>query len=276
MGDFLGAYTVGSGADWYAGTDYTNADQQEKMMASVKEMVEQYKDEPYVVMWVLGNENNYGNANNSRSKTEAYYSFVNKVAKMIKSIDPTRPVALCNGDLLFLDKVTRLCPDIDVYGANAYRGRHGFGNSFWLNIAEAWEKPVFISEFGCPSYHHRRKKGQTEDLQAEYLRGNWMDIERNIGGGPGAGNSVGGVLFEWVDEWWKAGPPPQYNAAIQDIVGQFGGPFPDGWSYEEWYGVAGQGNGKHSPFMRQLRQSYFVFKNELWNTDQMKEKGLPL
>ncbi len=275
MGDFLGAYTVGSGADWNSGTDYSDAAQQQKMMDSVREMVESYKDEPYVICWVLGNENNYGNANNSRKNTEAYYTFVNKVAKMIKSIDPTRPVSLCNGDLLFLDQVTKLCPDIDIYGANAYRGRHGFGNSFWQNIQEVWGKPVFISEFGCPAYHHRRPTAAIEDMQAEYLRSNWLDIEYNTAGAPGVGNALGGVLFEWVDEWWKAGPPPQYNASIQDIVGQFGGPFLDGWSYEEWYGVASQGNGKNSPFLRQLRKSYFVFKNELWNPVKDKEKGLP-
>ena len=74
VGDFLGAYTVGSGADWYAGTDYSNPDQQKKMMESVRDMVMTYKDEPYVLYWVLGNENNYGNANNSRQKQEAYYT----------------------------------------------------------------------------------------------------------------------------------------------------------------------------------------------------------
>jgi hypothetical protein len=275
MGDYLGAYTIGSGADWYAGTDYTDSEQQKKMMQSVREMVETYKEESYVVMWVLGNENNYGNANNSRQKPDAYYTFVNKVAKMIKAMDPSRPVAICNGDLLFLDKVAKLCPDIDVYGANAYRGSHGFGDSMWRNLQEIWGKPVLITEFGCPAYHHRRDRQTAEDLQVKYLRSNWVDIEYNSAGQPGAGNSLGGVLFQWMDEWWKAGPPPQYDAKIQDIVGQFGGPFPDGWSYEEWYGVVGQGTGKNSPFMRQLRKSYFLFKNDMWNAKKLQARGMP-
>ena len=37
MGDFLGAYTIGSGADWYAGTDYSNKEQQQKMSEAPKE-----------------------------------------------------------------------------------------------------------------------------------------------------------------------------------------------------------------------------------------------
>jgi beta-glucuronidase len=273
IGDFLGAYTVGSGADWYAGTDYTNPDQQKKMMESVRDMVMTYKDEPYVLMWVLGNENNYGNANNSRQKPDAYYAFVNEVAKMIKSIDPNHPVALCNGDLLFLDKVARDCPDVDLYGANAYRGNRGFGDSFWRHLRDVWKKPVFISEFGCPAYHHRRPADVAERMQAEYLQSNWVDIEYNAAGMPGAGNSTGGVLIEFNDEWWKAGPPPQYDARIQDIVGQFGGPFPDGWSYEDWYGVVSNGDGKDSPFKRQLRKSYFLFKDELWNAKKLESRG---
>jgi hypothetical protein len=275
MGDYLGAYTIGSGADWYAGTDYSNPEQQKKMMQSVREMVEAYKEEPYVLLWVLGNENNYGNANNSRQKPDAYYTFVNKVAKMIKSMDPSRPVAICNGDLLFLDKIAKLCPDIDIYGANAYRGSHGFGDSLWRNLQDVWKKPAFITEYGCPAYHHRRNAAEAEELQADYLRSNWLDIEYNTAGHPGAGNSLGGVLFQWMDEWWKAGPPPQYDSKIQDIVGQFGGPFPDGWSYEEWYGIVGQGTGKHSPFMRHLRKAYFLYKDELWNPKKLAARGIP-
>ena len=275
MGDYLGAYTIGSGADWYAGTDYSNPQQQEKMLASVREMVEQYKDEPYIVFWVLGNENNYGNANNCRKNPVAYYQFLNRAAKLIKSLDPNHPVALCNGDTLFMNIAAKECPDVDIYGANAYRGGHGFGDSFWADVQDFWGKPVFISEYGCPAYDHHRSQEVAEQEQADYLKDSWLDIERNLGGQVGVGNALGGVLFEWMDEWWKAGPPPQYDASVHDIVGQFGGPFPDGWSYEEWYGVVGQGNGKNSPFERQLRKSYFVFKDDLWNPKQLEKSGIP-
>jgi len=275
LGDFLGAYTVGSGAEWSKGTDYSDPKQQESMMKSVRDMVMEYKDEPYIVFWVLGNENNYANANNANKNPKAYYEFVNRVAKMIKSIDPNHPVAICNGDLLFLDETAKYAPDVDIYGANAYRGLHGFGDSFYNDVAEVWGKPVFVTEYGCPSYHHRRSAEEAEIGQAEYHRGNWMDLERNTAGGPGKGNALGGTIFEWIDEWWKAGPPPQYNPSIQDTAGQFGGPFLDGWAYEEWFGLIGQGDGKHSPFIRQLRKSYFLYKDELWNKGKWKERGLP-
>jgi beta-glucuronidase len=275
MGDFLGAYTIGSDAEWSAGTDYRDPEQQKKMLASVRQMVEEYKDEPYILFWVLGNENNYGNANNCREYPDVYYNFLNKAAQLIKSLDPNHPVALSNGDLLFIDKAAKECPYVDIFGANTYRGLHGAGDSFWEDVADEWGKPIFLSEFGCPAYHKRKSLDEAEELQAQYLRGSWVDVEWNLGGGPGVGNALGGVLFEWMDEWWKAGAPPTFDPAVHDTVGQFGGPFPDGWSYEEWYGIFGQGSGQNSPFERQLRKAYFLFKDELWNPKEWKKRGLP-
>ena len=258
MGDLLGAYTVGSGAGWYEGTDYEKPEHRKNMMESVRGMVEKFKDEPYILFWMLGNENNYGVANNAKKKPSSYYAFANEVAKMIKSIDRDHPVAICNGDLFFLDKFSKVTPDIDIYGANVYRGRHGFGRSFWENIEKIWDKPVMITEYGCPGYMKDRSNEYAEEMQADYLRGNWEDIVYNSAGHKGVGNSIGGVLFEWLDEWWKA-----YESGLHDVERNWSGPFPDGWNYEEWLGVVSQGDGENSPFMRQLKKAYFVYQ-EIW------------
>jgi beta-glucuronidase len=124
-----------------------------------------------------------------------------------------------------------------------------------------------VTEYGCSAYNKYWDAPRSEEGQACYHRGNWMDIEDNRAGGSGTGNALGGVIFEWTDEWWKAGPPPRFNAGRQETVPQFGAPFLDGWSYEEWLGLAGQGDGSQSPFLRQLRPAYFVYK-ELWNKRQ--------
>ena len=55
MGDLLGAYSISSGADPTVGTDYRNPEQQANMMKSVEAMVREFKDEPYILMWALGN-----------------------------------------------------------------------------------------------------------------------------------------------------------------------------------------------------------------------------
>ncbi len=103
-----------------------------------------------------------------------------------------------------------------------------------------------------------KTKEFVEEKQAEYLKENWEDILHNSAGRRGVGNSIGGILFEWLDEWWKA-----YEPSLHDTTRNWSGPFPDGWNYEEWLGVAGQGDGKQSPFLRQLKKAYFVYQ-EIW------------
>ena len=263
MGDYVGKYALGSGASWAEGTDYENPEHQKKMMESIRDMVMDFKDEPYVLMWLLGNENNYGVASNADKKPEAYFKFINEVAKMIKSLDSQHPVAVCNGDTLFLDKFGKLAPDVDAYGANVYRGDYGFG-SFWQQVAEAADKPAFITEYGAPAFSGSSLTEQEAlDAQAEYHKGNWLDIYHNSAGfSNGEGNAVGGITFEWLDEWWK-----NYEPSNHDTKADVLGPFPGGYYYEEWFGLFGQGNGRNSPYLREPRKVYDTYK-KLWNSEK--------
>jgi tetratricopeptide (TPR) repeat protein len=257
MGDFLGKYALGSGASWYDGTDYNNPEHQKNMLASVTDMVNEFKDEPYILCWLLGNENVYGVACNANKDPDAFFKFANETAKAIKAIDKNHPVAICSGDTLFLDRFGKNAPDIDIFGTNAYRGDYGFGY-LWQAVKEQADKPVFITEFGCPAFAQGKSLEYGEEMQAEYHRGCWEDISLNAAFNEGAGNSIGGVVFEWLDEWWKA-----YEPFFHDTKGLFSGPFPDGFMHEEWLGLCGQGDGKLSPFLRHLRKSYFMYQ-ELW------------
>ena len=259
MGDFLGKYTFGSGASWYKGTDYADSEHRQNMLKSVKKMVMEFKDEPYLLMWVLGNENNYGVANNADKNPEDFFKFANEVALLIKSIDKNHPVAICNGDTLFLDIFAKYAPDIDIFAANVYRGDYGFG-SFWEQVYDAIDKPAFITEFGCPAYVQHLPRKEAEKAQSDYHEGNWRDIEANmVGEKEGVGNALGGIVFEWLDEWWK-NYEPHYHDEVSDAIG----PFPGGYYFEEWFGIIGQGDGKNSPFLRQLRESYYLYQ-KIWN-----------
>ncbi len=258
IGDFLGKYAIGSGATWMEGSDYENEEHKKNMLESVKKMVMEYKDEPYVLMWLLGNENNYGVACNADRKPKAYFQFADEVAQWIKSVDKNHPVAVGNGDTLFLDIFAENSPNVDIFAANVYRGDYGFG-SFWEQVFDASGKPAFITEYGSPSYADHLTLEEGEEAQAEYHRGNWVDIQENFAGNPrGIGNSLGGVVFEWLDEWWK-----NYEPFLHDRKSDAIGPFPGGYYFEEWFGIVGQGNGTHSPFLRQLKETYFAYK-EMW------------
>ncbi|MFA5976416.1 MAG: glycoside hydrolase family 2 TIM barrel-domain containing protein [Elusimicrobiota bacterium] len=282
-GDLLGGYSVGSGASWKEGTDYRNPTQQQTMLNGVRQMVEEYKDEPYILMWVIGNENVYGVANNAKKDPEAFFELVDRAAELIHQLDPTRPVAVANGDILFMDIMRAKCPHVDVIGANVYRGEQGFGRNLFRDIQNLFDRPALVTEYGAPAYGGGFSQAEAEAYQAMYLGNSWEDLEAHMAG-YGVGNALGGVLFEFVDEWWKAwGDLPlrvkkekaawydSRAAGYKDLrpenhdpLPQFGGPFLDGWSYEEWFGIVSLGNGQGSPFARTLRPAYFTLK-EMWN-----------
>lgn len=271
IGDLIGMYNVGSGASWEEGTDYRNPIHKKNMLNSVRDMVNKYKDEPGVCLWVLGNENNYGGVfghhggvGNAGAYPKEYYEFVNEAAKLIKSLDTTRPVAICNGETGFLDIFAKLCPDVDIFGPNSYRGSHGFGPSMWEWAKKVINRPVLVMEYGCPGFHQGISMDIAYKEQSSYLENCWNDIVFHSYQGHGAGTALGGVVFQWVDGWWKSGQPPRFSPIVHETVGQWPGPFPDGWSYEEWFGMCGQGNGTKSPFLRQPRPVYYMHQ-KIWN-----------
>ncbi len=264
IGDYLGAYTIGSKASWEEGTDYRDKQQKEFMKKIVREKVLDLKDEPFVLMWLLGNENNmpldYTGHNATRTNAaqypEAYAKFVNEVAEMIHEIDPDHPVAIGNVELDLLDVYQKYAPAIDIIGINSYRGSMGFGD-LWKKAQEKFDRPVLITEFGCDAY--AQAMGEDQAAQLNYHKGKWEDIILNEAGGTSSGICIGGVIFEFLDEWWK----DTFGNSENDhqTEAQFPLDFPDGFSHEEWYGIVSQGNGAHSPFQRELRDVYFYYKD---------------
>lgn len=263
MGDFFGAYTVGSAADWNEGTDYTDPVQRERMRRSVEDMVRDHKNERYVLMWLLGNENQHPHTRtNADRKPREYARFVNEVAEMIHRIDPDHPVAVGNLGYEGLKELAKDAPAVDIYGANAYSGEYSMG-SVVQQTKFFYDRPLMFTEWGSDAY--AQGKGVDEAAQAEYIKGNWLDMKAHMAGRRGEGNVIGGIVFEWMDEWWKSGrdtgPNPQWR---QSVAGDMVFPYRDGWAHEEWYGITGQGDGSHSPYLRQLRQAYFTLR-ELWS-----------
>ncbi len=269
MGNLLGAYTKGSEASWNEGTDYLSESQKSKMKRDVRNMVMEHKDEPYILMWMLGNENDSpgSEANSTKTNTnaykhpEAFAKFVDEVCVMIKVIDKNHPVGICNATTRFIPYYEKFTPNIDILGFNQYNGPYGFG-VLWNTVKSGYDKPVLITEFGCDSYHSG-KKIEDELFQSKYHTSAWDDIENNSYWGKGKGNAIGGVVYNWLDKWWLIGSPK-----VQDTVfGAWKGPTNDGFFNDEWLGICSQGNGKHSPFKRQLKEVYFTYQEKLWNND---------
>ncbi len=273
VGNFLGAYCNDSGADWDRGTDYTNKRQKENMRASVSNLVMKLRGEPWVLAWVLGNENNMeksGDVNATRTNAseypETFARFLDEVALMIHGLDPHHPVGIGNLLTGMVEYYGRLSPNIDWLGINSYIGEDGFGAT-WQKVRQKMNRPVVITEFGCDAYH--TGEGPNEDEQSRYVMKNWEDIVYNSAGHPGAGNAIGGFVFEWLDEWWKDSlnyfEDPVNRQTARAV---FPMPFPDGQAQEEWFGVMSQGAGNHSPFQRVPRKLYYDLQ-KAWIAEQV-------
>ncbi len=217
-----GIYTIMS--DWLGLWDYPRANYadsafRERTKKRILKMVSALKNEEGLLMWILGNENNYTfsgqigfwtspeieKIENPRKKVEKraqiYYTFVNEVAKEIKEIDNIHPLALGNGEAQFIDIASKICDEIDLLAIIVYRGKT-FGNLF-DSIRNSFNKPIILSEFGCDSYN-AQKMLEDQDIQKDFLLAQWEEIYKNtVISGNASGNILGGCLFEWTDEWWK-------------------------------------------------------------------------
>ena len=100
----FGRYGLSINENWIAETDYSNLDVQKVLLDEVAKMAEKYKHTPGLLLFLLGNENNYGlfwagaeteNFPNDEKEIVAkgeklgrpMYRLMNKAAKKIKSID---------------------------------------------------------------------------------------------------------------------------------------------------------------------------------------------
>ncbi|HTL70853.1 MAG TPA: glycoside hydrolase family 2 TIM barrel-domain containing protein [Candidatus Eisenbacteria bacterium] len=253
VGNKFGAYTIDSGASWEAGTDYRDPEQRRRLLDSVRRMALEHKDEPYTLLWLLGNENNLPFTNTNAARfPEAYATLVEEAAKLLHELDGRHPVAVVNGDTKGIGLYRKYCPHVDIFGVNAYRGPKGFGG-LWLEAKKQWGGPVLVTEYGG-SYAN----GLDEDAQADYHKGCVSDIAANAAG-RGAGNALGGFAFEWLDEWWKAGDPSSH--AEKGTSGRQG---TGGASWtQEYCGLLSQGDGRSSPLGRRTRKVYGMYR-EAW------------
>ena len=271
MGNFLGSWTVGSGASWDEGTDYTNPKHIENIKKSVKAMVLDNKDEPYVLMWELGNENNIAEWShcNAKQYPQAYAKLIGELAHMVHQLDPRHPVAASLGDAGIMNQAmlklfAQYAPEVDIVDFNAYRGPYGFG-SIWKEVKKCFDRPVLIAEFGTGAYNAQKSEDQV--WQDKYIRGCWKDIVLNSSDyydpndqTKASGNSIGGVIFDWVDRWYMDGSPSIHNAGSKP------GNSRDGMDHEEWFGIMSMGDGSDT-LMRQERK-ICTFLKETWTKDK--------
>lgn len=183
--------------------------------------VNQFKDHPAILMWEFGNEFNYhpewfGN------NIQNWYNILEDRASNVKSLDPNHPVSTGHGEVPN-SQALNSCPSVDVWGMNIYR---------WLSpesaineLASLTDKAMYISEAGADSFNlNSNSENQQQQAQATEIILNAIIDKSDL--------CVGVTLFEFCDEWWKAGNPNQQDP------GGFSNSIPyDNFANEEYWGI---------------------------------------
>ncbi len=252
----FGRYGLTLDGSWVANTDYADPRVRTLLMAEVTQMVNEYKGTPGLLLYLLGNENNYGlfwegaetedipmEDRKSTQKALALYKLFNEATVAMKGNDATHPVAICNGDLLFLEIIKAECKDIDILGTNMYRGV-SFGDAF-QRVRDELNKPILFTEFGADAFN-AQENAEDQESQAYYMLGNWKEIYENAAGLGKAGNSLGGFTFQFSDGWWKTGQTKNLDVHDNTASWANGGyqrDFQEGEDNmnEEWFGICAKG-----------------------------------
>ncbi|MCR9249376.1 MAG: hypothetical protein NXI20_03100 [bacterium] len=197
-------------------------------------------------------------------RARAMYKLFNQSAVLIKSNANSLPVAISNGDLMFIDIIKEECSSIDIFGTNIYRGI-SLGDSF-QKVRQILDMPILFTEIGADAYNAISEK-EDQHLQAYFLKGNWKEIFENVSGIGGAENAIGGLTYEFSDSWWKYDQTSNFK--IQDIKSTWhnGGYYLDSKDginnmNEEWFGICSKVPiGTNGYYKLKPRTSYYLLKS---------------
>ena len=272
----FGRYGLTVNGKWEANTDYLNPLVKDVLLKELNELTLKYKNTPGLLMNLLGNENNYGlfwqgaetenipiKDRKSTVTAISLYKIFNEVTISMKSIDNNVPIAICNGDLMFLDIIAKECNDVDILGVNIYRG-FSFGDAF-DKIKIAYNKPVMFTEFGADAFNDITKK-EDPNAQANCLVQNWKEIYSNAAGGGKAENCIGGFTFQFSDGWWKSGLDlnlDKHDSTASWSNGGYEFDFRKGINNmnEEWFGICAKGTtNKNGVYKLYPRAAYYALK----------------
>ena len=251
----MGRYGLNLDGVWVPQTNYADSKTRAQLKQEITSLVKQYRGTPGLLMWLLGNENNYGlfwasaeiedlpldQQGDERAKH--LYSLYGEIIDAIKAEDAEHPVAIANGDLQFIDHIAKYCPNLDVLGSNVYRGASA--RDLFDEVNKKLNKPFMFTEFGADAYDAKEQR-EDDIRQAHYLRAQWQEIYENSYGKGLAGNALGGFTFQWSDGWWKY--KQESNLDVHDTTASWANDaYPEDLvegrnnMNEEWFGIAAKG-----------------------------------
>ncbi len=252
---------MGYWVDYYQ--DLSDPTVRGRMIEGFAQMVSKWKDHPAVLMWCFGNEVNlfYG------GDMQDWFTLLQEAAQTAHDLEGENyhPVITAHGgyyppnvpaptDLQYIGDSSIGAADeqlsaLDAWGLNVYRGQ-SFGTLF-EEYAARTNKPLILTEWGADAWDARYQR-EEQSIQANYVETLWMEIEANLAP---AGVALGGTVFEWSDEWWKAGSPSTHDTNGQWANSNYYDYIPGESNInEEWWGITAVS--PHT-YNKTLRQAYY-------------------
>jgi len=289
----MGRYGFNVQGAWIPRTNYADSATRQALKQDFLALVEQYKNVPGVLMFALGNENNYGLewsnfeienlpvGEQHKEKAKYLYSLYGEVIREAKELDSNHVFTIVNGDIQYLDLIVQNCPDIDLLGVNAYRGISF--TDMWKRSKAELGKAIMLTEFGSDAFNALENREEQSD-QAGIVKGNWDEIYRKSHGKGQEGNAIGGFQFEWRDEWWKY--KQEENLYVQDTHASWSN---GGYSFdyregvnnmnEEWFGICRLGDPNDDGVYEAIPRAAYYVMGEFFainpyklNKDQLNDK----
>jgi len=246
-------YTLGG--VWIPSVDYSDPKLRAALKEEITALVTEFRDTPGLLMWLLGNENNYGlswssfeiealpEGERDVARARYLYSLFDELTVAIKDLDLRHPVAIANGDIQYIDLIAEACTHLDILGTNVYRGISV--RDLYDVVVAKLNLPVMFTEFGADAWNARAMR-EDQAMQARYLIGQWREIYEQSAGKGRAGNAIGGIIFQWSDGWWKFGQESRLDIHDTNASWPNGGyveDFVEGQNNmnEEWWGITAKG-----------------------------------
>jgi hypothetical protein len=205
-------------------------------------------DFPMILMWAFGNENNFEWNRGGMTSAQAFDFYGEAVREADTQADSAHPYTVVIGDNAELDihntSLLGRAPYVDVWSINMYNTEQGFKN---IIQGYSLNKPLLFTEFGYDACQHNkgcdtsnaegRGTSDAQQQQASFFQSRWQNaMLPNLSAKSTSNKLLGGVVFEWNDEWWKdgAGPRDVHNTggfANANLT-------PDCFMNEEWFGLS--------------------------------------
>lgn len=180
-------------------------------LEKMEETVVQYKDQPSILAWSLGNET-WGLLKHRFAKPyltkvrQQYMRLIELMAERIHTLDPSRPVFSCvehetdqlPGELAALHDGV---PSVDVVGINSYYEEQ-ISQLHELTYRFDPQRPYLVSEFGPKGYwdprYNKIEAGalaeDNENQKSEWYSYQWKNYVQKY-----KGNNIGGFAYCWHD-----------------------------------------------------------------------------